>query len=318
MTTITQQLLIDEATRRGYSVTKFGQRDRYLRIGLQNGTTNLFRGSRPLESSANGTKIAIDKLLTLQFVEACGFKVPAYQLLEDKEDALQFLKKHTSIVIKPLDSSGGRGVTANIVRREHAATAFRYAETHSTTGKVLAQVHLTGKLYRLLVVDGHMVAAAERTAASVLGDGTSSLRELVQTVNDQPRRNGTNMAHGHIRHSDMHEYLGANMLETIPVAGKAVRLNQIESLSHGGEATNVTEQVHPSWSEAVCRITKQLGLLIAGFDVMCDNITGPLSNSYFPLLEINSMPGFKLHEYPTTGGPVHIAPILLDAISHRV
>lgn len=315
MTTITQQLLIDEANRRGYAVTKFGERDRYLRIGLPNGTKNLFRGSRPLESSANGTKIAIDKLLTLQFVEACGFKVPAYQLLEDEEDALQFLKTHTSIVIKPLDSSGGRGVTANITSRERATTAFRYAKTHSDSGKVLAQAYLTGKLYRLLVVDGHMVATSERTAASVLGDGTSSLRELVQTVNDQPRRNGNNTAHGHIRHSDMHEYLGSNMLETIPAAGKAVRLNQIESLSTGGEAANVTNEVHPSWGEAAGRITKQLGLLIAGFDIMCDDISEPIANSYFPLLEINSMPGFKLHEYPTTGGPVHIAPILLDAIS---
>lgn len=315
MTTITQQLLIDEADRRGYSIKKFGQRNQYLSLGMPNGATDILLVSRPLGSSANGTKIAVDKLLTLQFVEACGFTVPAYQLLTDEDGAIQFLQQHRSIVIKPLDASGGRGVTANITSRERATTAFRYAKTHSDTGKVLAQVHLEGKLYRVLVVDGRMVAASERTAARVFGDGISTLGELVQVVNDQPIRNGKNSGHGHILHSDMHEYLGSNMLETIPVVGKAVRLNQIESLSHGGEAANATNEVHHSWSDAVCSITKELGLVIAGFDIMCDDISSPLSNSYFPLLEINSMPGFKLHEYPTTGEPVHVAPILLDAIS---
>lgn len=282
---------------------------------MPNGSSDLLLVSRPLGSSANGTKIAIDKLLTLQFVEACGFTVPAYQLLEDEDDALQFLQKHQSIVIKPLDASGGRGVTANIIASERAAAAFRYAKAQSTNGKVLAQVHLQGKLYRLLVVDGKMVAASERTAARVLGDGVSTLRELVQIVNDQPRRNGKNTAHGHILHSDMHEYLGSDMLEAIPIAGENVRLNQIESLSRGGEAENVTNEVHASWSEAVSTITEKLGLVIAGFDIMCDDISSPISNLYFPMLEINSMPGFKLHEYPTTGEPVHVAPILLDALS---
>lgn len=315
MTTITQQLIIDEAIRRGYSVEKFGQREELLRISMPNGATDLLLGSRPMGSSANGRKITVDKLLTLQFVEACGFSVPAYQLLEDEANALEFLQKHQSIVIKPLDSSGDRGVTANITSLESAVTAFTSAKSHSDSGKVLAQVYLKGKLYRLLVVDGHMVAATERTAAQVLGDGTSSLRELVQNVNDQPLRNEKNSAHGHIRHSDMHAYLGNDMLESIPIAGKQVRLNQIQSVSRGGEAVNVTNDVHSSWSEAACRITKQLGLVIAGFDIICDDIKNPLTNSYFPLLEINSMPGFKLHEYPIEGEPIHVAPILLDAIS---
>jgi cyanophycin synthetase len=315
VTTITQQLLIDEAKRRAYPVEKFGQKEEFLSITMPNGESELLLGSRPMASSANGRKIAVNKLLTLQFVETCGFRVPAYQLLKDEADALQFLHKHQSIVIKPLDSSGDRGVTANITSPEQAATAFAYAKLHSSSDKVLAQVYLSGKLYRLLVIDGRMVAAVERTAARVFGDGTSSLRQLVESINDQPKRNGKNAALGQIYHSDMHEYLGGDMLESVPFADEEVRLNQIQSVSRGGEAVNVTHEVHSSWSEAASRITKRLGLVIAGFDIICEDIGQPLASSYFPLLEINSMPGFKLHEYPTGGDAIHVAPILFDALA---
>ena len=91
-------------------------------------------------------------------------------------------------------------------------------------------------------------------------------------------------------------------------------MSAIESVSEGGEARNCTADAHPGWIDAAVHITNALGLFVAGFDIMTDDISAPPADGYLPLLEVNSMPGLKIHEFPSQGEPVRLAARLLDSV----
>ena len=66
--------------------------------------------------------------------------------------------------------------------------AFRQAKESSKSGAIIVEKFITGEDYRLLVINNVLVAAAKRTPAHVIGDGKSSIQELIDEVNKDPRR----------------------------------------------------------------------------------------------------------------------------------
>jgi cyanophycin synthetase len=307
---ITRQLIKAEAERRGWKV----EGGFFCQVTDNTGRLELFYGSRPLRSSANGVKLCYNKNLTLQYVESRGYKVPPYMVVDQlSSPSKEFLAKHKLIVAKPIDGERSIGVTVNIESEEALTSAIDHAVKNSSRGQVVLQGQLAGKLYRLFVLNGKLVAAAHRKAPEVIGDGEHSIRQLIELLNDDPRRGDDSTTPlKKIKLTDAEAFLGET-LASIPAPGQAVRVSALDSISAGGEAVNVTDQVHPDWHKAVADITVPVALFVCGFDVMCEDISQPLNDQYLPLLEMNSSPGLKLHQYPTGGGePVNLAKILLD------
>ena len=313
--TITHHLLSEEALKRHWSIEFYGEEEKFLRITDLNGKQSVFRGTRPDGSSANGVDVTRDKSDTLDFVQTLGYKIPTAIKTNSPKAIEDFLREHKTIVIKPVDSDKSQGVTVDISNADQIEPALSYAQLYSSTDQVIAQVQLTGRLYRIFVLDGIVVAVAERRAASVTGDGVSTVRELIDALNADPRRGiGSKYALQTIDSATVEEFLGTDRLADVVQAGEEVRISNIDSVSAGGSSINVTGDIHQSWIDATTRITTSLGLVVAGFDVIVDDIAEPLVDGYMPLLEINSRPGLKLHEYPLYGDPIHIAPKLLDAV----
>ena len=92
------------------------------------------------------------------------------------------------VVLKPLDGNHGRGVCLNLMDDESVREAFVIAEDQSRRGYVIVESFVTGRDYRCLIVGGRMQAIAERVPAHVTGDGTHTVRELVEQTNADPRR----------------------------------------------------------------------------------------------------------------------------------
>lgn len=312
---VTRQLLLQEAARRGWKTQAIGEGAEILRVESHTGQVEMFHGSRPMKSAANGHYIAVYKNLTLRFVELLGYTVPAYKAAETVDEAAQFLAAHGKIVVKPIDGSQSKGVTVGITTPETLDRAMQEARLHSNKHKVIVQKQIEGKLYRIFVLNGSVPVITERRAAQVVGDGVSTVQELVVQLNADPKRgDGSDTPLKRIKLSTVGAYLGADGLQRVPSEGEVVRVAEIESVSAGGEAVNVTAQAHPSWSVAACAITKEMGLFLSGFDIMCDNIAKPVEENYIPLLEINGYPGLKIHEYPSAGEPVHLAPLIFDSL----
>lgn len=309
---ITRKLLIEQVLKRGWSYTKLGQSAELLVVS--NGKRSVtFMGSRPSASSANGRQITLSKALTLAFVEAQGIKVPEYAIVSSAHQLQDFLELHGTIVVKPVDSEKSNGVTANVTTYEEALRAYEAAREYGES--VIAQRQIYGKLYRIFVLGGTVPVVTERRPAFVTGDGAKTTEELIAELNQDPcRGSSADFPMKKVDVNKAQQYLGEATFFSVPPAGESVRVTALESISEGGEAHTVTESAHPEWIRQAVAVTNALGLFVAGFDVMTDDISVPPAPGYLPLLEINSMPGLRMHEFPAVGQAVPLASLLLDAV----
>ncbi len=140
-------------------------------------------------TSSLAVDIASDKELTNRLLAAAGLPVPASDVVRTADGAVQIARRiGYPVVVKPLDGNHGRGVAINLTTDDEVRAAFEVAADESRRGPVLVESFITGKDYRVLVVGGNMIAIAERVPAHVIGDGRSTVAELVETTNADPRR----------------------------------------------------------------------------------------------------------------------------------
>ena len=182
------------------------------------------------------------------------------------------------MVVKPQDGNQGKGVTVNITTRAQLEAA--YATSQKYSDEVMVERFLPGHDFRLLVVGDQLVAAARREPPQVLGDGQHTIRELVDIVNQDPRRgSGHGTALTKIRLDDIAiaRIAGEGLTpDSIPAQGQRVVLRNNANLSTGGSATDVTDDVHPEVAARAIEAAQTIGLHICGVDVICESILRPL------------------------------------------
>ncbi|GAB3478395.1 cyanophycin synthetase [Polaromonas eurypsychrophila] len=254
-------------------------------------------------TSAVSESIAQDKDLTKKLLLAAGVPVPTGRPVSDVDDAwTAALQIGLPVVLKPLDGNQGKGVTVNIVTREHLDIAFRAAAEH---GDVMVEKFLPGNDFRLLVVGSKLVAASRREPPQVLGDGLHTVRELVDIVNQDPRRGeGHATSLTKIRFDEIAvARLAVQDLtpESIPARGRRVILRNNANLSTGGTATDVTGDVHPEVAASAVAAAQMIGLDICGVDVVCESVLRPLEAQNGGVVEVNAAPGLRMHLSPSYG-----------------
>ncbi len=276
------------------SLVQFGWGSRQRRI--QAAETDL--------SSAIGEAIAQDKELTKKLLEAAGVPVPQGRPVSDIEDAWAAMCEIAGpVVVKPLDGNQGKGVTVNIVTREHLEIA--YAAAAKISSEVLLERFIPGSDFRMLVVGDQLVAAARREPPMVIGDGVHSVRELVDQVNSDPKRGDghatslTKMRIDSIALARL-EVQGLTV-DSIPDKGRYVILRNNANLSTGGTATDVTDDVHPEMAASAVAAAQMVGLDICGVDVVWDSVLRPLDEQGGGVVEVNAAPGLRMHLQPSFG-----------------
>jgi cyanophycin synthetase len=254
-------------------------------------------------TSAVSESIAQDKDLTKKLLLAAGVPVPTGRPVTDADDAWAAAQQiGLPVVAKPLDGNQGKGVTVNIVTRDHLDIAFRAAAEY---GEVLVEKFLPGNDFRLLVVGNKLVAASRREPPQVLGDGLHTVRELVDIVNQDPRRGeGHATSLTKIRFDEIAvARLAVQELtpESIPARGRRVILRNNANLSTGGTATDVTGDVHPEVAARAVAAAQMIGLDICGVDVVCESVLRPLEAQNGGVVEVNAAPGLRMHLSPSYG-----------------
>jgi len=132
-------------------------------------------------------ELASDKEETNKILASLGLPVPKQELVRTEEAALRAARRLGGpVVTKPYNGNHGRGITIAISKDEDVIAGFKAAQEHSNS--VIVETYLAGDDHRLLVVNGELVAATKRTPGHVVGDGTRTVRELVDIVNSDPRR----------------------------------------------------------------------------------------------------------------------------------
>lgn len=269
------------------------------------------------ETSSIGVEIACDKEDTKYLLEQAQVEVPRGEIIR-RESSLEETCRYVGypLVIKPVGGNHGRGITVNIMNLEDAHVAFHAAKEVSAA--VIVEKFIVGEDYRLLVINNVLVAAAKRTPAHVIGDGESTIKQLVEEVNKDPRR-----GYGHenvltqITINDLTKSIlkGKGYTEeTVVEKGEVVILKDTANLSTGGTAEDVTDIVHPANVSMAERISKIIDLDICGIDIMTTDISQPLSDTRGAVLEVNAGPGFRMHLAPTKGLPRNVAGHVIDKL----
>lgn len=269
------------------------------------------------ETSSIGVELACDKEDTKYLLEQAEVLVPRGDIIS-RESSLEEACRYVGfpLVVKPIDGNHGRGITVNIKNYEDALTAFR--EAKEVSRKVIIERYVTGEDYRLLVINNVLVAAAKRTPARVIGDGKSTIKELVDEVNRDPRRG---YGHENVLTQITINNLTKTILaakgyteDSVPKKDEIVVLKDTANLSTGGTAEDVTDIVHPSNVSMAERISKIIDLDICGIDIMTTDISKPLEETDGAVLEVNAGPGFRMHLAPTTGLPRNVAAPVVDKL----
>ncbi|WP_064712323.1 cyanophycin synthetase [Rhizobium bangladeshense] len=268
-------------------------------------------------TSEIAAEIASDKDLTCKLLQEAGLPVPRSIIVEDAASAVRAARRlGFPVVTKPIDANHGRGVNVGLASDEEVTWGFLQAQAHSPS--VLVEQQLTGADHRILIVAGKLVAAAKRVPAQVTGDGRSTIRELIEQVNQDPRR-----GEGHeaaltkivIDECLLHFIARSGLsLSSVPARHERVMLLPTANLSTGGTAVDCTDEVHPGNALIACRAAQIVGLDIAGIDFIAPDIGRSVLETGGGIIEVNAGPGFRMHLHPSQGRARNVAKPILDLL----
>lgn len=266
------------------------------------------------QTGAVAESIAQDKDLTKSLLRAAGVPVPLGRPVASVEDGwAAALEIGLPVVVKPQDGNQGKGVTVNIRDRAHFELACAAAAKH---GEIMVEKFLVGHDFRLLVVGDQVLAAARRDPPLVVGDGTHTVRELVDQVNADPRRGE---GHATSLTKIRLDAIALAQLEiqglgpdSVPARGQRVVLRNNANLSTGGSATDVTDDVHPEVAARAVDAAQMVGLHICGVDLVCQTVQRPLEDQGGGVVEVNAAPGLRMHLSPSCGRPRQLGPAMVE------
>ena len=255
-------------------------------------------------------ELASDKEETNKILATLGLPVPKQELVQSEAQAVRAAHRiGFPVVTKPYNGNHGRGISIRLTTDAEVAQGFLVAREHSRS--VIVETFLEGDDHRLLVVNGELVAATRRTPGHVVGDGTHTIAQLVEIVNQDPRRG---VGHEKVltrleldaQAQKMMERVGMTA-ESVPAAGQVVYLRSTANLSTGGTATDVTDVIHPDNREMAERAVRAIGLDVGGVDFLSKNITESYRKIGGGICEVNAAPGFRMHVAPSEGTPREVA-----------
>jgi cyanophycin synthetase len=264
-------------------------------------------------TSAIAETISRDKDLTKSLLESCGVPIPQGREVSSAEDAWDAAEDiGLPICVKPVDGNHGRGVFIDVKTREEVEKAYAIAVEEGSG--VLVERSIPGTEHRMLVVGGKLVAANRGDMVQIIGDGKSTVRELIESqINSDPRRGPTELhplSNIRLDSAACMELERQNLhAEAIPASGHEVLIQR-----NANHAFDVTDEVHPETAALVSLAARVVGLDIAGIDLVCQDISQPLSTQGGAIVEVNAGPGLLMHLRPGIGKPRPVGKAIVDSL----
>ena len=232
-----------------------------------------------------------DKAMTRRVLADAGLPVPAGRVATSDDEDEAFLATHGSIVVKPCRGEGGAGISVGVT--DPAAMRSAVESARATCDQVLLEAMAPGEDLRVLVIAGEVVAASVRRPPTVVGDGTSTIRQLVEARNDRRAQEaGPNMV------TPLDDLTAACVrnaghgLDDVLDEGAELEVRRTANLHTGGTIEDMTQHLHPTLAKAAVRGAAVVGLPVAGIDLMVPSPEGP----EHVFIEVNEQPGLANHE----------------------
>ncbi len=240
---------------------------------------------------------ATNKETLHQLLRHRGVPLPAQKAVETLEQALAAADSiGWPVVLKPCAGGKGQGVWVGLSGPDALRQAW---EAQGGRARHLVQQMLTGADHRLLVMEGRLLATAQRQPATLCSDGQRPLRQQIAALNADPERGvAYERLQNRVPLDGRLELLLAEQglsLEAIPAAGTSIQLSRTANLSQGGTAIDCSEQVHPDNRRLAEDIAQLLGADALGLDFISQDIGVSWREGSTWLLEANLSPGLRPH-----------------------
>ena len=307
--------VVEEARRRNIPVRRLNSRS-LVQLGLGKNLRRLQATVTEFTSSI-AVEIAQDKEDTKRVLSNIGLPVPRGGVVRSLEGALETAGEiGFPVILKPIDASHGRGISGKLDSPDAFNEAWELARAVSR--RVLVEHFHEGGDHRVLVVNGRVVACAERVPAHVVGNGEHSIIQLIEEANRDPRRGvGHRKILTRLPVDDRTVAFLAKRgytLETVPPKGERVYLRGTANLSTGGTSIDRTDEMHPDNVTACEMAAGIVGLDIAGIDVVTKDIGVPFRENDAVIIEVNAAPGIRMHTHPTEGTPRSVGTPIIDML----
>lgn len=258
--------------------------------------------------------LAKDKRYSNRILADLHLPVPRQEAVTKVEDAVTAAKVvGFPLVVKPSNGHGGEGVTAGLKSPEEIPPAFERARRSASN--VIIESFIEGTDHRLTVINGLYVAAAKRIPPMIVGDGTTTIKELIDELNNNPLRDGWR---GRKVEADeeLHRLLSGSgfSLDSVLEKGATIDLRSTANISSGGSSVDITDAVHPDNRELAIRAAKGIGLDVGGIDVMTTDISKSYKEIGGAIIEVNGRPGFRPHAWPVIGKPRDVAGAAMETM----
>ncbi|MFD6210855.1 cyanophycin synthetase [Peribacillus sp. NPDC060253] len=280
-----------------------GSRQKYVQATISSQTSNI-----AVENSC-------DKSLTKAILKGCGLPVPEGEIAHSIEDIFDSADRlGFPLVIKPYNGRQGQGVITHIKNKDELFNVINCLESH--VEKYIVERHFEGHDYRLLIVNGELIASSLRLTPYVIGNGKETIRRLIEKENRNTLRGEGHekpMSKIPLTHTVTCYLEKSNRtLNTIPKEGELVQVVGNANLSTGGKAIDVTDQIHPTIKNMAVAAARAIGLDIAGIDFICEDISKPIDHSRTAIIEVNAAPGIRMHHYPSEGEKRDVGKAIVD------
>lgn len=307
---LTAQYLYNELIERGIPVEHMALgKDSFFSFDYK-GRLRMISGICTDLTTATAQIVCDNKDITARLAEKIGFNVPATLVCEDFEAAVKFLKANKKVVVKPVNGAHGNGVVTNVTTEDELRKAMKVASSAGRGQSIIIQQQVSGADYRVLVIDGEVVAVAERTPASVKGDGVHSIAELIDIENKtNPDRDADYQKKlNYIDSKAARIFLGDEIKE-VPAKGQVVSVVGTANIGSGGKSIDRTNELPKETAKEAGRVSSAIGAFVCGVDYIYDKSLG----EWF-LIELNKSPSFGLHQTPSEGDPIEVTKIFVDKL----
>jgi cyanophycin synthetase len=279
----------------------------YLILG-QGSKQHRIRVAEPDIVSGVGRLASTDKHLTKELLRSVGVPVPRGKLLAEGDDPWAAANElGLPVAIKPFDCDMQIGVSLDLRTQDRIEAAFRLALENSYWAMV--ERFAPGLEHRVIVVGDRVVAVTRIDPPLVVGDGTSTVAQLVEQTNRDPRR-GEKDSDGPLYKLHLDEVAEAVLASqgmtsnSTPLAGQKVLVRRDPPyFKNGGNLADLTDVIHPTTAAQCVAAAAVMQIPVAGIDVVALDIARPLEEQEGVVVEVNSNPGLWLHLAPWADSP---------------
>ncbi len=290
------------------------------RIELGNGKwRRRIWGSQTSLTPAINESIALHKPTANAYLRSAGLPVPRGTIVRTVDDALE-AARHVGypIVLKPVSGGNSVGITVGIENDDELRRHFDESITATSTALALVEEFLPGRQYRIVVVGGRIVSVSEYTVAAVMGDGQSSIRQLIDKANEDPRRGSLDTDPMKPIEIDAMttRMLGKQGLsiDDIPAAGQPIPLKQAARIANGGMSIDRTGEIHPDNAAIILQAVNVIELDVAAVDVIASDISESIWTTHGAIVDINTSFHTYFQEYPAVGSGRDPGPAIIDML----